>query len=148
MAAFNDLFGDGFDFNKLIAYPERFASRDADRKLLSHDEMIAKYGSWEDGYNTGGYDWCISNWGTKWNAYQVVRRDYGQMCITFQTAWGPPRQIIHALHERFPKLSISLEYFEMGMGFCGGMTFYYREYDGTCDADEWHSDEYRGRRGG
>src|SRR5688572_17984410 len=106
-----------FDFNALIPYPDPFKAMDDERELapdypLPDDPERAaklaaikefttayqmKWGTSSDGYNSGGYDWCCENWGTKWNAYDIVRRDYdGRVCITFQTAWAPPRPIIIA----------------------------------------------------
>jgi hypothetical protein len=41
----------------------------------------------KNGYNSGGYDWCCSNWMTKWNAVHVsitTRRDTSR-CSVDQT---------------------------------------------------------------
>ena len=55
----------------LIPYPEEF------RKM---DEAAAQYlkehpDDWKnapkDGFNSGGYEWCIENWGTKWGFCRV-----------------------------------------------------------------------------
>tara|TARA_R110002020_G_scaffold417742_4_gene626957 strand:+ start:730 stop:1323 length:594 start_codon:yes stop_codon:yes gene_type:complete len=54
------------------------------------------------------YDWCCSNWGTKWNAYDVEYdigpipnatslSDGRQIKYTLTTAWAEPRPIISAL---------------------------------------------------
>src|SRR5262245_20469590 len=58
-----------FDFNQLIPYPEDFRKLDG-----SFDEWMEKLPGERDGlppadgYNQGGYEWCVANWGTKWNA--------------------------------------------------------------------------------
>lgn len=41
-------------------------------------------------YETYHNEWCIQNWGTKWNAYDYEPdTDYGNAdALTFQTAWG------------------------------------------------------------
>jgi len=144
-----------FDFNAVIKYPAQFAERDADAKELDREKFQEKYGPGaSDGYNSGGYEWCSENWGTKWNAYEVERRDYDRVCITFQTAWCPPGPVIVELHKRFPTLTLHLEYFEMGMAQCGGFALRAE--------DEWYEDapwvpgtkqsewqgEYHGHRGG
>lgn len=123
-----------FDFNKVIPMPSQFEGH--------------------DGFNAGGYEWCIANWGTKWGAYNVARRDYGGACVTFQTAWGPSKQVVLALHKLFPLCNLHLEFFERGMEFTGGMS--------ALSEDEWYEDspwqagvassewngKYRGHRGG
>lgn len=150
-----------FDFESVFPYPEPFKTRDAEAEAWRTEhgrekaaKMLAeKYGDANDGYNAGGYEWCRNAWGTKWNAYDVARRDYGGTCVTFQTAWCPPIPVIAELHRRFPSLSLSLEYFELGMAICGGVTFRApSEYDdephepGKPSA-KWQG-AYRGERGG
>mgnify|MGYP001482959237 CR=1 FL=1 len=114
-----------FDFNTLIKYPETWEQMDNDyHKVINainiraasneayvkaQEEYRAKWGTDRDGYNSGGFEWCRDNWGTKWNAYEVVRRDYGGVCITFQTAWTPPLPVIAELHRRFPECGIWVE---------------------------------------
>ena len=146
-----------FDFESVLPYPENFKALDDERRELEKElgwskaskEMLSRHGV-ADGYNSGGYEWCIANWGTKWNASDVVRRDYVGPCVTFQTAWGPPTNVIEALHKRFPMLTLSLEYFERGMDFCGGVMF--RRADELDDGEDpktsWKLKGYRGRRGG
>ena len=60
---------------------------------------------------------------------------------------------IFALHRMFPTTTLTLEYFEQGQTFCGGVTFdSFDSEDMPCEPgtprDEWRCDEYRGRRGG
>lgn len=145
-----------FDFESVLPYPTEYAQRDVDARELGPKDFLEKYGNADDGFNSGGYEWCVANWGTKWGAYQVKRRDYHGICITFQTAWGPALPVLTALHVRFPECRLSLEYFERGMGFCGGVTYEQAEYADECEdgwapgvpAAEWRSDAYRGNRGG
>ena len=58
----------GFDFDKVIPYPEHYAEADQQRREDKDNGL-----SWDecrpDGYNHGGYEWCIEHWDTKWNAY-------------------------------------------------------------------------------
>lgn len=153
-----------FDFNAVLPYPASFKERDDEMRALQeqhgwakgHDLFGAKYGAGaKDGYNSGGYEWCCKTWGTKWNAYEVARRDYGGPCVTFQTAWNPPVPVIAELHRLFPMLTLSLEYFELGVAFCGGVTFRPEDdhYGDTPwkagePSESWHLNGYRGRRGG
>ncbi|HEY0062485.1 MAG TPA: hypothetical protein VGC21_10210 [Telluria sp.] len=144
-----------FNFNKILPYPENFAERDREFAALGWKAAEEKYGAGaKDGYNSGGYEWCTENWGTKWNAYEVARRDYFGVCITFQTAWCPPLAVIAALHVMFPDCGFTLEFFERGAEFSGGVRFDAKsEYDEDdswapgVPGDKWEG-RYSGTRGG
>lgn len=162
-----------FNFGSVIPYPDNFKKMDADaapfsygkNRLKENGELVAaraayveKYGTDRDGYNSGGYEWCIASWGTKWSASNVRRRDLGGACLTFDTAWSPPAPVILALHKIFPETTLRLEYFERGMGFAGGFSCLSRDdyYSNDKDSkwsegvasDAWHMDGYLGHRGG
>jgi hypothetical protein len=147
---------DAFNFSKIIPYPQAFADRDADRTKLNESEFLAKYGSRSDGFNSGGYDWCVQNWGTKWDACRsVMRKATDCPLFRFSTAWAPPLPVIKRLAELFPELMISLEYFEQGCEYCGGVTYVSKDEwygDGEWEPgkaqSEWRLEGYRGRRGG
>lgn len=83
--------GDTLDFEKILPIPE--------------------------GYNDDHrwYDWCVSNWGTKWNADTYNVSDEG---ISLGTAWSPPMPVIAELAKLVQK-DLRLIYIEEGMGFCG-----------------------------
>ncbi len=110
-----------FDFNTLIPYPEEF--RKQDEIARAHRE---KHG-WtadgpRDGFNSGGYEWCCSNWGTKWNACDAYREHdslHNTAFFGFQTAWAPPLPVIQKASELFPGLKFTLKYYEAGMCFQG-----------------------------
>lgn len=69
------------------------------------------------------YDWCVNNWGTKWDAtcdnLDDVNPDEGYICINFDTAWSPPLKWLHNLIKLFPELNFKLIYMELGMNFAG-----------------------------
>jgi hypothetical protein len=100
----------------------------------------------KDGYNRGGYDWCITNWGTKWGLYDIELTDdgseSGSLAYTFQTAWSPPVPVIQAMSKQFPSLTFALDYFEGLMGFMGSV-----EYEGG-EVIQEGSAPYHGNRGG
>lgn len=83
--------GDTLDFEKIFPIPEGY--KDDQR--------------W--------YDWCVSNWGTKWNADTYNISDEA---IFFGTAWSPPVPVIAELAKLVQK-DLRLIYIEEGMGFCG-----------------------------
>lgn len=53
---------------------------------------------------TTWYDWCVDNWGTKWNAYENEQQ--GDDIIRFQTAWNAPEKVIIKLSEMYPETEI------------------------------------------
>lgn len=89
-----------FRFTAVIPYPEKYAAPDREMRDLGCKKFAEKYGDHaKDGFNSGGYEWRTENWGTKWGGYEVVRRDYLGVCVSFQTAWSPPSPIVIALHK-------------------------------------------------
>ncbi len=91
----------------------------------------------KDGFNAGGYEWCVANWGTKWDAseprwkeepfeynYEPDGKGPHVTCeYTFSTAWAPPHEVIAALAHQFSAVEIRHRYFEAGMAF-NGMVVY------------------------
>ena len=75
-------------------------------------EYEGKYPEW--------YDWCVSNWGTKWDVEcfeTIMEEDY--MVFQFDSAWAPPVPWLEIVAKLFPKLKFTLKYDEPGMGFMG-----------------------------
>lgn len=138
-----------FDFNLFAPYPKEFKDADNEAKRV-YDELVKEAGDpyridWgkvpADGFNKGGYEWCIENWGTKWSADEPTServRDT-DFSIWFETAWSPPIPVIQKMSETFPKLKITIYYEECGMGFKGYATFIGGEVvsadEGDCDQD-------------
>jgi len=109
-----------FDFNVLIPYPQQYA--EADKARLEAEKRGVKWGDLpKDGYNQGGYEWCHSNWGTKWNAYDITW-DYDS--VYFCTAWSSPEPIWEELSKRFPDLILMVEYADEDTGHNCGILAY------------------------
>lgn len=130
--------GGDLDFNQFIPYPNTFKQQDA-----VAEAHIRQHG-WSataprDGYNSGGYEWCVANWGTKWNASDAYRE---KNRLRFHTPWGPPEPVIKAMGQRFPTLTFTLKYFERGAGFQGVL-----KVKGDTVLDSSH-DDYHGSLGG
>lgn len=73
-------------------------------RYLSDEEeadLIARYDT------NNWYEWCITNWGAKWNTSEVscVRTD-GWLEYTFETPWEPPTNAVEELRNLFPELRI------------------------------------------
>lgn len=75
------------------------------------------------------FDWCVDNWGTKWDIGADIGTDkeerYGlkatrvgnQISCSFDSVWSPPI----GLYEKLVELgyNVKASYFEPGMAFCG-----------------------------
>ena len=70
---------------------------------------------------TWSHDWCMTHWGTKWDAdapdIEIVNQHHG--CVRFGTAWSPPLLAIEALSRRHPELEIILDFGEPNDDFIG-----------------------------
>ena len=141
------------DARKIIPYPEKYDKLDIiSRKWYKKaDEYARKVGNdareWycgdkltkkqredfykengkekKDGFNSGGYEWCYENWGTKWGFCDVVIRyeNEDEIYYTFETAWSPPLPLIDEMSAIYPKLEIVLNYVEEGEQFSGGVKY-------------------------
>ena len=85
------------------------------------------------------YEWCISNWGTKWDVgssqYGIERGNANECKFSFDSAWSPPIQFYEKLEEL--GFTVKAMYYEPGMAYCGiyedGFDDYY-EYGGLDSA--------------
>jgi len=103
----------------------------------------------KDGFNSGGYEWKSTQWGTKWGTYDgvgitIVPLKGGKIkaLLGFQSAWAPPTPVLHALAAVYPQLTFRAESFEMGMGYRLLNKWEGGEQTAKCEF------AYRGRRGG
>ena len=143
-----------FDFNRVIPYPQEFRRLDEIAKAWDREhEGRADY-DWfarpKDGFNSGGYEWRVKHWGTKWPAacVQVESPVTGydgktvKVVFHFDTAWSPPTPVIKRAAELYPALRFELRYFERGAQFNGQLCC----SGGAVECDE--SGPYFGDRGG
>ena len=76
---------------------------------------IEKYGykSW--------YEWCIANWGTKWDARVEDYIDHTdhEIEVLFDTAWSPAVEFFYWFSEQYPDAEFYCEYTEECMGYEG-----------------------------
>lgn len=130
-----------FDFNNFVPYPKKYDIKD--NKAREYQERTGQIYPHKDGYNSGGYEWCIKFWGTKWNAISVeLDKDENELFYKFLTAWSPPIPIIVKMSKMFRNLRFELNSYECGAGFqstlvcCNGKVVSYKNGD------------YSGNRGG
>ena len=99
-------------------------------------KMIAKTKDNVEKYGYGNwYDYCVSEWGTKWDTGESGNNDIhpeGKMLTAgFDTAWSPPIAAYEKLF--YMGFKVSAMYYEPGMEFAGiyedGQDEYY-EYGG------------------
>jgi hypothetical protein len=103
-----------------------------------------------DGFNAGGYEWCVNNWGTKWGTYRGEGKyivsdplsDVVSFITTFTSAWSPPIPVISRLAELYPDVTITMNAYECGAGFHMENTW----IDGVLQSETEH--RYDGERGG
>ena len=104
-----------FDFDKIIPQPNDI-NPDLDSNKKDVGGLTVSETDW--------YNWRNTNWGTKWNAYEVEinwDEEYKEYIeINFQTAWSPPEPIYFKLDEIFGE-RISVNWFcrDEGDNFCG-----------------------------
>ena len=141
-----------FDFDRIVPYPDPF--RELDRLAAEWDKTPPEERTRPrptDGFNQGGYEWCVEHWGTKWPARWVnLDRDEwpddeesdGRVSFSFSTAWSPPCPVVERAAERFPEFRFALRYFECGCQYQGIL---------ICDSGVLRADKawpYYGSRGG
>jgi len=78
------------------------------------------------------YDYCIAEWGTKWdmnNQYEdePYTIEGNRVTMVFDTAWSPPMEIYYALEEM--GFEVEATYVEQGMGYIG----FYADGVDTCE---------------
>lgn len=89
---------------------------------------------------TTWYDWCIANWGTKWNAYGFEFRD--DDTIKFETAWSCPEPVLQKLAEMYPNIIIEHWWADEDCGSNSGYKTYGNgevngDYDTQCSSDAY-----------
>lgn len=130
--------------NKFIPYPKEYSVMDDKAK------EVRKNGDYsvKDGFNSGGYEWCIANWGTKWGIYnasiksQKLNSKSGRIKYNFNSAWSPAYKIILAMSKKFKTLTFDMKYYECGMQYKGH--YVVKNGEVIKDTDE----KYTGSRGG
>lgn len=109
------------NFHNLIPMPAEldvglvYGNREQLEQQYQHNIDHYGYKDW--------YDWCIANWGCKWNASSTVIFDECEEHISlyFDSAWTPPETWFKVLCEKFPDVDFTLSYYEPGCWFAGSM---------------------------
>lgn len=123
---------------------------DADNNVVkentTHDDENPVFSFWnivrpnpeeyEEYRDQGWYGWNNAHWGTKWDAgdVEVIEESGTGWAIQFRTAWAPPQEVLVALSEQHPDVSIRNEWYEeQGFGahqeYSGGIHWLDKEWD-------------------
>ncbi len=135
---------DSLSANKFIPYPSTFVEMD---KAAAEARKNKNY-SVVDGFNSGGYEWCIENWGSKWGIYnsncklERFKGSRSRLTFTFKSAWNPVIPVITAMSKAYPSLTFNLKYYERGCAYKG----IFKIKDGSVLVNQ--ESTYNGNRGG
>lgn len=134
--------------NRFIPYPEKYRVLDEQigpiLKLLSSGitvqtlRNIVKKG----GFNSGGYEWCCENWGTKWGLLDVRigAESDNEVIYEFCTAWTPALPVIKKMGEMFPELKFVNHYHDEWWRFKGTFSM----ENGRCVEDSFDEQTFSG----
>lgn len=134
--------------DSVIPYPKEYKDADEISAKWDADNKDNPNRDWgqrpKDGFNSGGYDWCCANWGTKWGTYdgRGLNRTTRGFSAGFMSAWSPPTPVVTALAAMYPKIKIQMNSFEQGMGYQVKANWENGEFIGEDQS------QYRGSRGG
>jgi hypothetical protein len=140
----------GLDLNAVIPYPARFKVLDEIASDWENTHPNQYIGRPTDGFNSGGYDWCVHNWGTKWDTCNAKGIKYfarrnrfvTRIKLSFSTAWNPASPVFTRLAEMYPAVTITAKSYEQGMAYK-----YVEKYVGGVQVLSEES-KYAGHRGG
>jgi hypothetical protein len=141
------------DFEKVVPYPKcikdslhLWSGDKIDHKLIEEAKKINQAMTGYDSF----WEFCVENWGTKWNSMNDGGCEPDMMdkynCIGFTTAWSPPEPIVKEL-ARLTGHKMRLIYIEEGMDFCGELiahadgSFEDNTYESIKDAPKELQDE-------
>lgn len=123
------------DANRFIPYPETYKkldriAREWEKKNTinggRYKEGVDFRSRPKDGFNSGGYEWCINNWGTKWGFYSFskVEMNKNNIVYKFETAWSPAIPVIIQASVLFPTLKFRYQYEDEGWNYIGYAEFF------------------------
>jgi len=108
------------------------------RSILSDQDQDSRLLKWmrpmPPDQEENWYDWCVTNWGTKWDITSpFVSDDTEEDSITFSfdTAWAPPIEAFRHWAEQDGRVTYRLSFVEEGMMFAG-----WDSYDGEYFDDD------------
>lgn len=121
IARAKEAFGRSELLNEFIPVPkpllETIAGSIGDEDKQKDLEIQEAYNFKDYGYKNW-YDFCVNEWGTKWDVDgDVVGDDLNSLTLSFESAWAPPVAAYEKLSEQ--GFYVEAMYYEPGMMFCG-----------------------------
>lgn len=91
------------NFDTIIPYPD---------ECMEADMALARVGGCDGAFSDKGFQWCLSNWGTQWNASSTLTRRVSprEMEICFMTPSAPPIPIIAKLAKMYPSAEFKMHF--------------------------------------
>jgi hypothetical protein len=86
-------------------------------ELLGGENQPTEDGGWKV---PDWYEWRITNWGTKWDCYDV--ENWEGNSIRYYTAWSPATNYFLEVSLRYPNLTFTHAYADEGAGFVGSQS--------------------------
>lgn len=111
------------DFDNIVPMPQTYKDFDTTNHPMGRgikDEALKQQyvqatNEQRDQYGVvGWYDWCLKNWGTKWNAYDIERNGTE---IEWSTAWSGVPELMQKLVDMFPDLEFEYMYADEDAGY-------------------------------
>ena len=93
-------------FDNFLPIPKELCGTTSPGK--PNEALIKEFGA------SNWYDWALLNYGTKWGAYEGMLVDDNN--ITFLTAWATPYPAMLKLSEKYPNVTINVEYADEDFG--------------------------------
>ena len=86
------------------------------KNAIEQDTLLNEFAACPTGWD---YDWCVQNWGTKWDITEgeVIESDQTSLDCRFETAWAPPIKFYEALEAL--GFEVEAQYFEPGAAYVG-----------------------------
>lgn len=112
-----EAFDDGRLFQEFVPCPQELLDGVSPAPEDEARTNIEKYGA------SSWYDWCIANWGTKWDINGEAGSADGSgdgrsVFMSFDTAWGPPLEFYREMEDEHG-FRVKASYFEPGIAFVG-----------------------------
>lgn len=110
-------FTDGRLLQEFVPCPQELLDGTAPTGEAAAQANIEKHGA------SDWYQWCIQNWGTKWDINNEVgdtdeSEDGRSVVMSFDTAWRPPLEFYRTMEDDLG-FGVKATYFEPGMSFVG-----------------------------
>ena len=122
-------FVDGRLLDEFIPLPAELKDTTSPSEI--NEALVEKYGA------SDWYNWCINNWGTKWDISPYeCEIENGQLVGSFDSPWGPPIEAYSKLEEL--GFEVRAYYNEPGMAFAG---VYEDGFDESFDYSDMDADE-------